>query len=309
MSKVYNYIQEAIVRDLEKAIKEGGTAPWQKPWSINSQLNYITKIPYKGINCLLLPSTGEFITKRQIETLKKKNNNIYLRKGATSYMIVFWTFPDNKPKSLKDKEVEDEEDNSIKSKEVFKQSSKGILRYYSVFDINDVNGLESKFEAKKPLDKESKNELVENTMTSYLENNAIRLTHVGSSAYYTSKTDEIFLPNKNNFKSNNHYYSTVIHEISHSTGHKTRLNRFSKSNSHKLTEYSKEELIAEISTSMMLGTLGVTDTEIFDNSISYLNSWLKVLKKDITMITSASQNAQKAVNYILDTSDYKKYNI
>lgn len=119
-------------------------------------------------------------------------------------------------------------------------------------------------------------------------------------AYYNPLSDLIVVPELGQYENRNEYYSTVFHEMVHSTGHKSRLNRFStETKLGSNSSYSKEELVAELGSAIMCAEMGIEDTSTLDNSVEYLRSWIKALKDDITMIVLAGQQAQKAVDYIL----------
>ena len=106
---------------------------------------------------------------------------------------------------------------------------------------------------------------------------------------------------KEQYKAINEYYSTTFHELTHSTGHKNRLNRLQTGAVAAFggEEYSKEELVAEIGSASLMNMLGIETTKTFRNSAAYIQSWLKVLKNDNKFIVSAASKAEKAVNYIL----------
>lgn len=119
-----------------------------------------------------------------------------------------------------------------------------------------------------------------------------------NSAYYSPYDDSVTLPDKIQFDSEVSYYSVVFHELIHSTGHKSRLDRI-RSTSFGSDAYSAEELVAEIGSSMLMSESGIELDETFQNSVSYINSWLKVLKSDNRMIITAAAQAEKAVDLIL----------
>jgi antirestriction protein ArdC len=107
------------------------------------------------------------------------------------------------------------------------------------------------------------------------------------------------------FESAEGYYSTLFHELTHSTGHKSRLNRFEEnSTDHQFgsESYSKEELIAEMGAAMLAGMAGISQVTL-SNSASYLQSWIKRLKSDSRLIISAASHAQKAADYILGKTE------
>lgn len=120
------------------------------------------------------------------------------------------------------------------------------------------------------------------------------------SAFYSPSRDIINMPHKEQFQNSEEYYSTLFHEMVHSTGHLKRLGRFT-GEAIKATFgseiYSKEELVAELGSAMLCGIAGINNT--IENSASYLQSWLKVLKNDNKLIVQAAGLAQKACDHIL----------
>jgi antirestriction protein ArdC len=104
----------------------------------------------------------------------------------------------------------------------------------------------------------------------------------------------------NDFTSPEEFYSTLFHELVHSTGHESRLKRqFGKSFGDE--QYSKEELIAEIGAAMLCSMAGIEQVTI-ENSAAYIGGWLKALRNDKRMIVTASTAAQKAADYILNNT-------
>lgn len=273
MSKVYDYVTERIIKQLEE-----GTIPWRRPWQGGEAVNYVTRKPYRGINRLLLPG-GEYLTWKQIQ-----DNKGSVKKGAKSYMVVFWKFFDN-TKETEDGDVE------ISTK------SGCMLRYYNVFALADTEGIESKI---VPVTNEfTPIEEAERIASNYKDAPPVKHDDKGR-AYYSPSDDYINLPDTTQFDSEAEYYSTLFHEMVHSTGHDKRLSRFKgqKNAAFGSQDYSKEELVAEIGAAMLCGTCRIENRTI-DNSAAYIASWLKKLKDDRTLIVSAAAKAQKAADYIL----------
>ena len=109
------------------------------------------------------------------------------------------------------------------------------------------------------------------------------------------------MPNANFFKSNEGYYSTLFHEMIHSTGHASRLKRegvtnYSAFGSHS---YAKEELVAEFGASFLRGLTGIETKNEKNNSVAYLQSWIKSLTNDPSLLIGAAGQAQKACDFIL----------
>jgi len=122
-------------------------------------------------------------------------------------------------------------------------------------------------------------------------------------AYYKPSTDTVNVPPKSDFEDIHEYYSAFFHEIVHSTGHEKRLNRDGINIATRFGSrmYGREELVAEIGASFLCAHTGIINRTI-DNSASYIQSWLRALKDDKKLVVSASQRAQRAVDYILGVS-------
>ena len=120
-------------------------------------------------------------------------------------------------------------------------------------------------------------------------------------AFYSPSYDRVVVPMKEQYENINEYYSTTFHELTHSTGHKSRLDRLETGAiaSFGSETYSKEELVAEIGSASLMNMLGIETPQTFKNSTAYIQNWLQVLKNDNRFIVSASSKAEKAVNYIL----------
>ena len=121
----------------------------------------------------------------------------------------------------------------------------------------------------------------------------------GDRAFYRPATDSITLPHMAQFTATAEYYSTAFHELTHSTGHESRLNRLEKTAFFGTEAYSKEELIAEIGAATLVNYAGLETSNSFRNSAAYVQNWLKVLSDDKRFIVSAAGKAEKAVALIL----------
>lgn len=270
MATVAELVTNEIIQRLE-----AGTIPWFKPWQGGETVNYITGKPYQGINRLLLDG-GEYATFKQITDRGGKVN-----KGAQGHIVVFY-----KPLTVVD-EGEDEP-------KVIR-----MLRYYKVFNIADTN-----LQPKQDNSTEHTNYTIDNcqaVIDDYISREGIKLRNLKKSdrASYSPTTDIINLPLLSQFTDSKHYYATAYHEMAHSTGHKSRLDRLSKTAHFGNAEYSREELIAEITSAMLCNHTGIDTAEVIDNSAAYIGNWLQALKNDKNMILVASAKAEKAYNYIL----------
>ncbi len=289
MNKVYEIVQNKFIKMIEDAIQGDKKLPWQKPWAGRPKLNYVTRRPYGGINLFLLPDNdSEFITFKQLTKLREKNPEIKLKKGCKKHLVIYWDIV----------EKENEEVDEVKTIP--------ILKYYTVYSISDVENLESKF----PKYEHKDNYIEADTLIEkYTRQNGIIFQEVKSNEafFVSSKTslpsskDYIQVPERGQFKVLEEFYSTAFHELGHSTG--TRLGRFDKDNHNPFgsEKYSKEELVAELTSSMVLGSLEIENKKVEENSVAYLLGWMNVIRKDINLIISASAKAREASDFILDS--------
>lgn len=263
---------------------EAGVVPWQKPWTGGraGAYNRISRRPYSLINQMMLKHPGEYCTLKQWNSLGGK-----IRKGEKAEFVVFW------------KIFNVEEEKADGTKEI-KQVP--MLRYYNVFHISQVDGvepLEEPFAEVEPVAEADRiiSEYVSREQLAFIE-------EVTDEAFYSPSRDLVNIPAKEQYRNINEYYSTVFHELTHSTGHTKRLNRLTTGAKAAFggEDYSKEELIAEIGSANMLNLLGIETSKSFQNSAAYILSWLKALRGDAKLIVSAASKAEKAVNYILGTT-------
>ena len=273
---------------------KAGTAPWQKPWEAGipqPPFNPTTGTVYRGINRVTLGSKG-FDDPRWM-TLKQANEEGYrVKKGEKSSKIVFWHWSDEK--KVRDKEgkpVLDTEGNQVTEK---LERSRPLLQVYSVFHASQLQTQEG-----KDLPLFSGKELAWNPIEKaeeILNNSGVSITHdQRDRAYYAVHKDEIHLPPRENFLTEDRYYSTALHELGHSTGHPSRMNRdFGPFGSET---YAKEELRAEIASWMISQELGIPHDP--SQHAAYVDSWIKVLEDNPYEILSACQTAEKITEYVM----------
>lgn len=278
MSKVYDYVKENLIERLEKAIEGKEEFEWIKPWENYSlPMSYKTDKAYTGINAILLPMGGYYVTMKQI---KEKGGRLI--KGAKSYPVYFWSFIEKEGDSEEEKE------------------KRAIFKYYRVFHQSSIEGMT--FKTAEEVDKEVKLVLkAEEVIKAWSREVKINTTKGMNSAYYSPTEDKIYAPDVTQFKNINAYYSVLMHECIHSTGHKDRLNRI-KSTKFGSEEYSREELVAELGASLMRTYCDIKDVSVDNNSIAYLQGWLEGIKNGSGRdIAFACQQAQKAFDYIISS--------
>ncbi len=279
---VYQMVTDRIV-----GLLEAGTVPWQKPWTESGlPMNVISKRPYRGINLWLLLSLNYernlFLTWDQ---LKKIGGSVL--QGQHGHIVVFW-------KQVK--KVPEELDGAGKAKQI------PMLRYYKVFNVEQC----------RDVPKDLIPELVKTAVDPILECEAIintmpdspLLIFTGKKAFYDIEKDHVVLPQLKRFKTSESYYTTLFHELVHSTGAEKRLGRKTITEMAEFGSepYSMEELIAELGAAYLNSFTGILDKEI-ESSAAYISGWLEKLRNDKRFIISASGQAQKAVDLILNRQE------
>ena len=272
---IYAAVTDRIIAQMEQ-----GVIPWQKPWVSNGKaVSHATGKPYSLLNQMLLGCPGEYVTFKQCQEAGGK-----VKKGEKSSMVVFWKW------------LTTEDEETGETKEV------PFLRYYNVFHIDQCEGVTAKYttEAAFP-DGASTVDHAQEIIYDYLSREGVKLIHSeGDRAFYRPSTDEVVLPIRKQFVSTAEYYSTIFHELTHSTGHPSRLNRLDKVAAFGSDVYSKEELVAEIGAAALVNHVGLETSTSLRNNAAYIQNWLQVLKGDKRFIVSAAGKAEKAVNLILN---------
>ena len=276
---IYAEITSRIIAQMEQ-----GTIPWKKPWvGSSSAVSYTTGKPYSLLNQMLLGEPGEYITFRQCQQAGG-----FVRKGEKSRMVVFWKWI----------EQEDEETGEIQSIP--------FLRYYNVFHIRQCENIQPR-RLVLPAEHAAADHTAEAIIRDYTAREAVRLHHsTGDRAFYRPSDDSVTVPGIAQFPNTAEYYSTIFHELTHSTGHAKRLNRIEKTAFFGSEAYSKEELVAEIGAAALVNHAGLETAGSFRNSTAYIQNWLQVLRNDKRFIVSAAGRAEKAVKLILGQADCKQ---
>ena len=274
---VYEIVTAEIIAKLE-----AGNCPWKKPWNTTAPKNLVSQKEYRGINTFLLSASGfpspYWLTYAQAVKL---GGNV--KKGEHGHIVVFW--------NVGTERIYFKKDGTEKTGKPF------LLRYYRVFNLSQTEGIQSKLGI---VDADSKPVPSIGACDTLLANMPDRPAIKASDrAWYRPSTDEIGIPDKSVFHSSEAFYATLFHELTHSTGHASRVGREGVEilNTFGSETYSKEELIAEMGSAMLCGVTGIAPV-IIENSAAYLRSWISVLKGDSKLIVTAASAAQKACDYI-----------
>lgn len=271
-----------------------GTIPWRKPWArtgrkeYTGQHNLATGRPYSGVNPMLLGLTAMvngytssgWATFNQI---KKAGGSV--RKGEKAATVVFWKFLDV------------EEENPMTGAR--EKRKVPMLKSFNVFNRDQCDGLPEKVEPQADEAAEFEPVEIAEAIVAGMPK-APRIAHDGGDrAFYAPHFDRVSMPCREQFVGPAEYYSTLFHELAHSTGHKSRLNRSTLSKIAEFADesYAREELVAEITAGFLCAECGISE-EVIDNQQAYVQNWAKRIKADPDMVLWAAGQASKAADYI-----------
>lgn len=285
--KAYDRVAAILVERMEK-----GQVPWRMPWShVNGGMakNLLSGKAYRGINAILLPATGfdrpYFLTFNQAKSLGGS-----VRKGEHGFPVVFfkWLQVGDAKKPVPQGQAD--------GKRI------PLLRFYTVFNVAQCEGLKHRRLDEVP---EAPREFSvieggERIVAGY-KHTGPGIRFGGGRACYVPSQDLIEMPQANTFESPEAYYSTLFHEMVHSTGHQSRLDREGVVNPARYQShtYAAEELVAEFGASFLRAMAGIEKAPEVENSAAYLRSWIKFIKHDPRAVVIAAGQAQKAADFVL----------
>ena len=276
----YQIVTESIIKQLES-----GVAPWRKPWRTELPVNLVSGKAYRGLNVFLLGSQG-YGSRYWLSFNQAKKLGGHIRKGERSSLVTFW--------HIGEERIVRQTDGTERKSKPF------LLRYYNVFNIEQTEGIADKLgltgASPRVADLEQCEAIVSGMPSAPQREQSAR-------AWYRPSTDTVGMPSKSLFTSAEEFYSTLFHELTHSTGHASRVGRegIEQLNTFGSESYSKEELIAEMGAAMLCGVTGIAPATL-SNSASYLQSWIDRLRGDSKLLVSAASAAQKASDFILGKS-------
>ena len=266
---------------------ESGTKPWIKPWRgvpVSRPLR-ACGIPYRGMNVFWLWMVADmcgYASPFWMTYNQAKELGAQVRKGEKSTIAIFYKSYTKEVEAPETGEKTDE--------------SRRVLKAYPVFNADQVEGLPERFHPAATLEVvEPEGRQAE--LDSFFARIPAVLRHQGDEAYYEPVADRVTMPPAHLFSGFDHYYATLAHELSHWTGHASRLDRNLK-NRFGSAAYAAEELIAELSSAMLGAELGLPVTHL-DSHASYIEHWLKLLKQDDRAILTAAAKAEEASRLLL----------
>jgi antirestriction protein ArdC len=273
---VYEIVTARILEQLGR-----GVVPWRKPWRAELPCNLVSGQAYRGLNVFLLASQGYgsryWLTFQQAAKLGG-----HVKRDEHSSLVTFWHIGDEK--------IIRQTDGTERKSTPF------LLRFYSVFNIEQTEGIAEKLGLTGASPRVADLEQCE-AIVSGMPNPPKR--EQDSRAWYRPSSDTVGMPARALFASSEEYYSTLFHELTHSTGHASRIGRegIEQLNTFASESYSREELVAEMGAAMLCGVTGISPATL-TNSAAYLQSWINRLRGDSKLLVSAASAAQKAADYI-----------
>jgi len=282
MHDLYQAVTDQIVAALEQ-----GVAPWVKPWSEEADplpVNVVSDRPYRGVNVLLLNlkslfagyTRNRWLTYRQAEALGGQ-----VKAGEAGVRILYYQLRKVKARAevYPLKTDADEIHHTVVP----------LMRSYRVFNIAQVDGLPQPPEPLRAWREDAEAQAL-------VEASGASIQHGGYAAYYLPAEDRIQVPPQAYFPASSGYYSTLLHELVHWTGHPTRCNRRLVDRFHA-DAYAMEELVAEIGSAFLCAHCRI-DGRL--QHAAYIDHWLKVLRVDKRAIFVASTRAQQAADYLIE---------
>ena len=285
---LYQDFTDQVIKQMED-----NNMNWTKPFTttiLNGHHNIVSKKPYQGMNCFNIGlsvykngfKSNEWATFNQWKNLGAK-----IKKGSKGTEILYWNIKEYEDKTNKDEKVKIP-----------------FLKYFVVFNADQVDGYETKEKGLKDFNlKEIDNWKTHFKTDTFVENTKADI-QINNKAFYSPSADYIGMPPKEDFKGDKentkeqYYYSTLLHELTHWSGHSSRCNRDLK-NRFGSKAYAMEELVAEIGSAFLCSHLGVTKAPT-PNHGRYLNNWLEVLKEDKKAIFKAFSLSKVSSEYLLE---------
>lgn len=286
----YEEINNKIIEMLEQ-----GIIPWKKPWFgvLGGTFNVVSGRSYNFFNSAILSRAGAWGTFKNWKDLGGK-----IKKGTKAETAYSW--------GMKEVEEINEDGETVKKKIWF-------LKPWFVFHIDDVEIDRSKIRTLKQERKFKDIKVADDLAEFYVKREGIKLNlEKGDRAFYRPSTDSVTVPVKAQFKDSAEFYSTLFHELIHSTGSKERCNRVGERTAEAFfgnEEYSKEELVAELGAVGILNDLNIGTEKSVKNSAAYCQSWLKPLKNDKTFFVRAASRAEKAIQFLYGDFDFEEYHM
>ncbi len=308
--QIHQAIASRILEQLDK-----GVMSWRKGWKATAGYarNGLTQNRYKGVNSYLTIislccgySSNDWLTFNQIHQkgykFKKDENGNCLARD-TGCPVIYYEQRDRLTKQRFTPSTLQGMTDTEKA-EYMRKNVAYIIRSFTVFNASLIEGYEERKNADLIGDYNPDDELPSAEQVVDLWRKLVPIFYGGESAYYSPSKDEIHLPERTRFLNVAEFYGTAFHEIAHSSGADSRLQR-NVANSFGSEEYAQEELIAEFTSAFLRAELGIggEHSEDFSNTVSYIDGWKKAIKKNPDCLIDAIKQAEIAANYITEQTN------
>lgn len=309
--------QRKALVDMVMKNLENGTGLWQQGWKPSGVPKSVaTGKPYRGVNNFFLTliamsqgySDNRWVTFNQMKErdwhfkTDEEGNSVGKGKGVS---VEFFEFRDRETKKAFERSALD--GMTVEEKEEYiKNNVYPLRKYYTVFNGDLIDGIPER--EKHELNPNEQTERAEKILQYWSESES-RIIYGGSQAFYRPSTDEIHLPERNDFYSMQEFYSTALHEVGHSTGHEKRLNR-DLTGGFGSSEYALEELRAEIASMFMEQDLEISvEEKHVQNNSAYIKSWHDEIKENPDALFTAIADADKIAKFVMAKEKEEKKHI
>jgi antirestriction protein ArdC len=290
-------VTDNIVRMLER-----GVAPWQKPWepgasSLGIPFNPNSERAYRGGNAIHLMATGlqrGYEDPRWMTYKQASDNGWQIRRGEKGTQIEYWEVKQSSDRTQPLPPDGAGDGSTATGNGANAEKSRLIHRVYTVFNAQQIERI--------PPHTPKQQTIFETVQAGeqILRNSGANIAHdQADRAFYSRAQDSIHLPPKEAFKDAAAYYGTALHELAHWTGHPSRLDRSTLTESYRFGDanYAKEELRAELASVFLAAQRGIPHHP--EQHAAYVNSWIGALKRDKNEIFRAAHDASLATDFIL----------
>jgi antirestriction protein ArdC len=305
----HRYTDKSAPRDFRQEVTdnivqmlERGVAPWQKPWepgasSLGVPFNPTSERAYRGGNAIHLMATNlqrGYQDPRWMTYKQASDNGWQVRRGEKGTQIEYWEAKEVSDKTKPSPSDGPGDASTNNGNNAGAEKSRFIHRVYTVFNGQQIDGIPPH------TPKQHTTFDVVQAGDQILSNSGANIAHdQADRAFYSRSQDSIHLPPKGAFKDAAGYYGTALHELAHWTGHPSRLDRSTLTESYRFGDvnYAKEELRAELASVFLAGQRGIPHNP--EQHAAYVNSWIGALKRDKNEIFRAAHDASKATDFLL----------
>lgn len=282
----YQDITNQVIEALEQGVK-----PWSCPWDVTHAsgipCNYQSQTEYKGLNIMLLWMSAQlnrFSSNKWLTYKQSKALGGQVRKGEKGTAIFFFKIVEKKNRHENDNDEQD---------------TYAMLRTFKVFNVDQIDGIEDD-EVAMARPERDEIALIDEAER-FIQQPWVSIRYGGQKAFYRPSTDDVVIPDRERFVSTADLYATIMHELTHWTGHQSRLDRDSKGRFGS-KDYAFEELIAELGAAFTMADLGIVGDVQHE---SYIANWLEALKNDKRYVFKAAAQASKAHQYLMSLNEMK----